>query len=163
MAWLAAADVDSGVRLPQHKQMRKLAAIYERKGALFVTAAHRTIAGFWIDDERVDTLDRPVPEDLGRAVEAALARSQDGVATPPPTARPDKPLLRAAGVSSWATFMKLSKHISVSLDGDVLNITPYRNLGGKEGFEPQPYVAVALPASASTLGTKLIEMLNEAE
>ena len=143
--------------------MRKLAAIYERKGALFVTAAHRTIAGFWIDDERVETLDRPMPEDLGRAVEAALARSQDGVATPSPEARLDKPLLRAAGVSSWATFMKLSKHVSVSLVGDVLKITPYRNLGGKEGFEPQPDVAVAFPASASTLGAKLTEMLNEVD
>lgn len=139
--------------------MPKLAAIYERKGALFVTAAHKTKAGFWIDDDRVDRVDRSTPDDLGRAIEAALARSLKDVFTPPATVRLDKPLLQAAGVSSWATFMKASKHVSVALDGDVLTITPHRNLGGKGGFEPQPELQVELPVSASSLGEKVAGML----
>jgi hypothetical protein len=63
-------------------------------------------------------------DELGRAIEQALARSQEGVPTPPPDARIDKPLLAAAGVRSWTTFMKLSKHVSVVSDGSLLKVTP---------------------------------------
>lgn len=135
--------------------MVKLAAIYERKGALFVTAEHKTKAGFWIGDEQVVRLESPTSDDLGRAIEAALARSLEDVATPPATARLDKPILQAAGVSSWATFMKLSKHVSVALDKDFLTLTPHRNLGGKGGFEPLPKVQFPLPVSSSSLGEKV--------
>jgi hypothetical protein len=141
--------------------MEKLASIYERKGALFVTAAHQTKAGFWIDDDRVVSLNQSTPEELGRAVEFALALSRSGVPTPPPAQRIDRPLLEAAGVGSWATFMKLSTLVSISMDGDVLKATPYRNLGGKGGFEPQPDIAIQPPISAAALGDTIMMLLGQ--
>lgn len=142
--------------------MKKLAAIYERKGQLFVTASHKTAAGFWIDDEQVACLSQPSHDELGRAIEQALARSQEGVPTPPPDARIDKPLPAAAGVRSWTTFMKLSKHVSVVSDGSLLKVTPYRNLGSKEGFEPEPDIAVPSANSASALGQIVADLLSRA-
>jgi hypothetical protein len=143
--------------------MEKLASIYERKGEIFVTAAHQTKAGFWIDDDRVVSLTQSTPEELGGAVELALALSRNDVPTPPPNQQIGKPLLEAAGVGSWATFMRLSKLVSISMDGDVLKATPYRNLGGRGGFEPQPDVAIQPPISASVLGETIMKIFSQRE
>jgi len=142
--------------------MNKLAAIYERKGRLFVTASHQTKAGFWVDDEEVACLDQPTHDELGCAIEKALDRSQNGVPTPPPDARTDKPLLAAAGVGSWGTFMKMAQHVGVFNDGRSLKVTPYRNLGGKGGFEPEPDLAVPSATSASALGQIVANLLSRA-
>jgi len=142
--------------------MKKLAAIYERKGKLFVTASHQTKAGFWIDDEHVVCLSQPTHDELGRAIEMALDRSQNGVPTPPPNARMDKPLLAAAGVGSWAKFMKSSQHVSVVSDGVSLKVTPHRNLGSKEGFEPEPDLAFPYADSPSDLGQIVADFLSRA-
>lgn len=142
--------------------MKKLAAVYERKGKLFVTASHQTKAGFWVEDEHVACLNQPTHDELGRAIEQALDRSQNGVPTPLPDTRIDKPLLAAAGVGSWATFMKLSQYVSVVSDGSSLKVTPHRNLGSKGGFEPEPDLAVLSAASTSALGRIVTNMLNRA-
>jgi hypothetical protein len=138
--------------------MKKLAAIYERKGALFVLASHRTEAGFWVDDEQVISLTQPTDDELGRAIEQALAHSKNGMPTPPPTARIDKPLLTAAGVGSWSTFMKLSRHVSVSIDDGAWKATPHRNLG-KGGFEPEAGFVIDRTA-APQLGRLVMDLLN---
>jgi hypothetical protein len=139
--------------------MKKLVAVYERKSTLFVTADHRTKAGFWIGDEQVISLNGPTAEELGQAIEEALARSKDGVPTPPPTARFDRPLLKAAGVGSWSTFMKLSRHVSVSSSDGILKITPYRNLGGKGGFEPGPESVSLELALPPAIGQLVLDLL----
>lgn len=151
--------VDRSAGFSQNAPMTKIAAVYERKGALFVVASHRTIAGFWIDDEHVDRFDAPTHEELGQAIEAALARSSNGVPIPPPTVQLDKPLLLAAGVGSWATFMKLSKRVTVSLDGDVLNITSHTNLGSQGGFEERSSIEAPSSTPSSTLGEKVAGLL----
>lgn len=143
--------------------MEKLAAIYERKGTVFVTPSHRTKAGFWIDDDVVVALVAPTPEELGRAIEDALERSQPGVPTPAPNARIDNPLLKAALVGSWGTFMKLSKHVSVSSDGGVMRLTPYRNLGSKGGFEPQASQPLQSRPSTPELGEAVMAALSQTE
>ncbi|MDB5677691.1 hypothetical protein [Sphingomonas bacterium] len=140
--------------------MTKLAAIYERKGALFISASHQTKAGFWIDDEEVVTLIQPSAEELGGAVEAALARSTEGVPTPPPTARIERPLLKAAGVGSWATFMNLSRHVGISSEHGVVKLTPYRNLGSKGGFEPDTDMIIPAPMCSAMLGQMVADLLS---
>lgn len=139
--------------------MKKLAAIYERKGVLFVSASHQTQAGFWVDDEMVTVLTEPTLEEFGQAIVTALERSKNGVPTPPPTARLEKPLLKAANVSSWTTFMNLSKHVSVSSEDGSLKITPYLYLGRKGGFEPRPDAVHQPSLSASELGKLVSEMI----
>jgi len=145
---------------PQNERMKKLAAIYERKGRLFVTASHRTKAGFWVDDGQVVCLSQPTHDELGGAIEQALNRSQNDVPTPPPDARIDRPLLAAAGVESWGTFMKSSQHVSVVSDRNLLKVTPHRNLGSKGGFEPEPDLAVPSATSASALGQIVANLLS---
>lgn len=143
--------------------MEKLASIYERKGMLFVSAEHRTQAGFWIGDEQLVSLDQPTPEELGTAIKLALARSQNDVPTPSRDARLDRPLLKAASVGSWRTFMLMSKHVSVSSDGNVLHIEPWRNAGVKAGFEPQTDRTVQCSASISSsqLGEAIAGLLAQ--
>jgi hypothetical protein len=138
------------------------AAIYERKGTLFVLARHQTKAGFWIDDNDVVTLSGPSAEELGCAVKVALAGSQEGVPTPSPAARVSKPLLTAAGVGSWATFMKASKHVGVWSNEDALELTPYRSKGARGGFEQQPSVALPRELPALALGQVILEALSRA-
>lgn len=141
--------------------MTALASIYERQGSLFVTASHQTVAGFWLIDDRVSRLDGPSVEELGRAIELALGRSQTDVPTPPRDASPGKPLLQAAGVGSWRKFMPMAKHVTVAGDVATLTIEPWRNAGAKAGFEPQPELAVALPTTtpAEVLGRAVLDCL----
>ena len=142
--------------------MRKSAEVYERKGTLFVSASHRTQAGFWIGDEEVSVLSDPTPELVEAAVKSALILSQDGVPTPPPTAKLGGSLLSAAGVSSWATFMNLSKLVDVHQQEGEWRITPYRNLGRKEGFEPYKEQEVTLACSSGGLGQAVLVALQSA-
>jgi hypothetical protein len=140
--------------------MEKLAAIYERKGALFVLAAHQTRAGFWIDDDIVISLRDPTTEELGRAISSALTRSRSGVPTPLPTVRTDQPILKAASVGSWATFMKSSKHVSVSKSDSGFKVTSYRNLGSREGFEPDADLELECETSLSDLGQIVADLMG---
>lgn len=142
--------------------MRKSVEVYERKGTLFVSPSHRTQAGFWIGDEDVTALSEPTPDEVEAAVKSALIRSKDDVPTPPPTAKLGGSLLRAAGVSSWATFMNLSKLVAVHEQEGEWQITPHRNLGRKEGFEPCKDQEVTLACSAGGLGQAVLESLQSA-
>lgn len=143
-----------------HRDMRKRAAIYQKRGTIFVSASHRTQAGFWVEDDQVKTMTQPAASELEAAVRQALDRSQEKVPTPPPSVRFDRPLLKAANVSSWATFMKLSTHVDVCREGDELKITPYRNLGPKEGFEPQKEQQVVISSSSNGWGQVVLDALQ---
>jgi hypothetical protein len=57
--------------------------------------------------------------------------------------------------------MRLSKLVSISMDGGVLKATPYRNLGGGWGFEPRPDVAIQPPISASVLGETIMKIFSQ--
>jgi len=142
--------------------MRKSAEVYERKGTLFVSASHRTQAGFWIGDEKVSVLSDPTPDLVEAAVKSALILSQDGVPTPAPTAKLGGSLLSAAGVSSWGTFMNSSKLVDVHQQQGEWRITPYRNLGRKEGFEPCKEQEVTLACSSGGLGQAVLDALQSA-
>ena len=74
--------------------------------------------------------------------------------------RLDGPLLKAANVSSWKTFVQSAKHVGVCQSADSLEITPYKNLGAKEGFEPVASDAVQLPLGSDQLGTVVIQALG---
>lgn len=143
--------------------MPKSVSIYQRKGAVYVAASHQTQAGFWVDDEDVVTLVAPQPADVGHAVEAALARSREGAPTPPPSADLSAPLLAAAGVASWNTFTKTAKYVGVRQNGDTIKVTPYKNLGGKDGFDPMQDKATSLPSGNLGLAAAVVRALEMAE
>lgn len=143
--------------------MPKSVSIYERAGTVYVIASHKTQAGFWVDDDEVMTLVAPQTAELGNAVQAALTRSREGVPTPPPSVDLSLPLLAAAGVASWNTFAKAAKHVDVRLNGDTIKVTPYKNLGGKDGFEPMQDKATLLPLGIFELADAITHALEIAD
>lgn len=126
-------------------------------------ASHQTQAGFWVDDDEVMTLVAPQPVDVGSAVQAALARSREGAPTPPPSADLSTPLLAAACVATWNAFAKSAKYVGVRQNGDTIKVTPYKNLGGKDGFDPIPDKATSLALGDLALAavvTRALEMAH---
>ena len=143
--------------------MPKRVSIYERTGTVYVVTSHQTQAGFWVDDEDVIMLRAPQPVDIGAAVKAALTRSREGVPTPPASADLSAPLLAAAGVASWNSFIKMAKYVGVRQNGDAIKVTPYRNLGGKDGFDPILDKATSLPTGGVGLAVTVVRALEMAE
>ena len=143
--------------------MSKLASIYLRKGKFFVSASHKTDAGFWVSDEENSVIESNDESTLQGAIVAALQRSQNGFPTPPREADLVGSLLSAANVSSWSTFSKLAKCVDVYLEKGKLVITPYKNIGGSDGFEPMTKNAVVLPEGSTALGSAVIAAFAMAE
>jgi hypothetical protein len=100
-----------------------------------------TSAGVWIFSEPIVALSAEgTAAELGRAVLAALDRSRS------PVPHPDqddwvhlgKSLYTAAGVKSWRAFSVSAELVSAEEEGDRIALMPWRNLGPKDGFEPDP-------------------------
>jgi hypothetical protein len=142
--------------------MTKSVSLYKRRDAIHVSASHKTQAGFWIDDDGVVTLVSPQPASVWDAVKSALALSREGVPTPRSSVDLTVPLLTAAGVASWSTFVKAAQYVGIRQDGDMIKITPYKNLGSKEGFAPIQDKAVSLLSGDSGLGVALVRALEVA-
>lgn len=115
----------------------KLATVYERKGRLIVQPSSKTTAGIWILQEPVlsTSADADAGE-VGALVRQALESSQADVPHPTRWAGLVQPLLKAAGVRSYKTFVNGARGIDVYQEGETISFTPFRNLGHKEGFEP---------------------------
>lgn len=143
--------------------MSKLATVYRRKGSLFVAASHKTEAGFWVADKETVVVNSNDEAEVQSAVVGALSRSQNSVPTPTRDADLVGSLLSAAGVSSWSTFFRLAKCADVHLRDGRLEITPYRNMGGSDGFDPMIDKAVELPEGSPDLGKAVLAALEIAE
>lgn len=89
---------------------------------------------------------------LGEAVLRALAAARNDIPHPLPSewSALAKPLYKAAGVKSWATFVKGALFCNIREEGGNLYIEPNRNLGARGGFQPIPdQNDLRIPASAS--------------
>ena len=143
--------------------MSKLASVYRRKGVLFVVASHKTEAGFWVGDAKIAVVESGDEGGILTAVAEALALSRNNVPTPPRDADLVGSLLATAGVSSWNTFAKLAKCVDVHLKDGRLEITPYRNMGGRNGFDPMTDRSVRLTEGSPDLGKAVLAALEVAE
>lgn len=143
--------------------MSKLVTIYERKGKLLIAASHKTEAGFWIADKATAVVDAGDEVAVEGAIVAALAISREGIPTPPRDADHASSLLAAAGVSTWSTFSKLAKCVDVHAKDGVIEVTPYKNMGGSDGFDPQADKVISLPEGAPGLGAAVLAALKLAE
>ncbi|WBY08728.1 hypothetical protein PIB19_04610 [Sphingomonas sp. 7/4-4] len=89
----------------------------------------------------------PIAADIAFGLKDALAKS--AVVVPHPLQGEWKglfePFQDAAGVRSYAAFMKAAQCVSIDVGDDQVEITPQRNLGPKEGFEPIADAAVLFP------------------
>jgi hypothetical protein len=115
----------------------RAALVYERGEHVYVTSESQTLDEFWIASppfivrESADLDD----EELARLVLAALAESEQRVPTPPAATNPLSPVLRLAGVKSFAEFMRGAKAVRASAVDLEIEITPMRNAGARGGFE----------------------------
>ncbi|MEM6857039.1 MAG: hypothetical protein AAF559_04135 [Pseudomonadota bacterium] len=110
-------------------------------------------------DTEVEIVDPNDELGLETAIVHALARSRGGVPTPARDANHITSLLKAANVSSWSTFVKLAKCVEVFAKEGVLEITPYQNLGGSDGFEPMTESVTHLTEDVTGLGASVLKAL----
>lgn len=143
--------------------MSKLASVYERKGKLYVSASHKTEAGFWVSDPSISVVDQGDEASVREVIVVALAASKNSITTPPRDADHISPLLEAARVSSWSTFSKLAKHVDIHLKDGVIEITPYKNMGGSDGFDPMTANVITIREGDSKLGSAVLEAIKIAE
>ena len=134
--------------------MIKATAIYERKGVYLFHSQSKTTAGVWLATEPFLRLETNCSSD-DRAVAAlkALASSKESIPHPMPPVSRFQPMYELAKVKSWGQFIKGSRLVSIRMDRDKMLVKPYRNKGGKEGFQEtgQP-VELSLPVTNEQLG-----------
>ncbi len=143
--------------------MSKLATIYQRKGSLFVSASHKTEAGFWVADAEVKIVDPADEFGLKKAIDNALARSLEGVPTPARDANLTASLLNAANVSSWDTFSKMAKCVDVFATESLFEITPYQSVGGSGGYKPMTESVIHLAGDVTNIAASVLGALAEAK
>lgn len=142
------------------------AAVYSRQGSFILHPEHETTAGVVIGGEPYTSLlsDQCDETELGQAVRRSIAASMAGVPHPTDWQRILEPLLRAANVTSWATFVKGTRLVSIQSTGGAITLVPASNLGARNGFESlqEKSVVVDPDASLRELGAKVRRQLIEA-
>jgi hypothetical protein len=136
--------------------MRRLAEVIRRNGRIVVASYSKTTPGFSVlNSWQAAYPDSILPEELGKAVMAALAASREDVPPPPPRQSSPSPELKAlmtsAGVKSYSAFMNGARSVDVRQENrsNVITVTPMRNCGPREGFDFLPDLALELPATSS--------------
>lgn len=137
------------------------ASAYLFDGKLVIAPECQTTIGVWIAGNPVEltSLD---PAEAGRAVIRALSKSKQGVPHPKDWNAIRGPLLSAANASSNTAFMRSAKHVAIEFCDGTLTLTPSRNLGAKNGFEPIEAASVKAEADATSLGQTLAGALSRA-
>lgn len=128
-----------------------------------VTTMSRTREGFWVADGTPARLAASAsPGELGAAVRAALDASREGIDKPPRDSSPAQPLLNMLGLADYGTFMRRAQQVEVyaedTTDGETIEITPQRNAGPREGFEPLDDLTLRITYdSPGTLGAEVAD------
>jgi hypothetical protein len=106
----------------------KRAAIFLRQGELFFDTESQTKDTLWVSTEDVLTCDVEDLDRIASSLRSALDRSRTGVETPRPSADLTGPLLAAAKVKSWSTFIRGAKCVSAGLEDGLITLTPQRRM-----------------------------------
>jgi len=127
--------------------MVKSAVAYRANGTIVIAPVVRTTTGLGLEVEPEALGPTPDQESIARALAHAIAQSDRVVAHPAQHEWKGffQPFLNATGVRSHKAFMADAQRVSVRLVDDQLKLTPQRNLGNKDGFEPVPDDAVLVP------------------
>lgn len=139
----------------------KRAIVYKRMSKYFVHASSRTTEGVWILTEPWLSADATVNDErLGEIIQAALAGSVSGIPHPTEWSGLLDPLLRLAGVNSWAKFAEAAASAEIETNDGTISILPTKNLGVEGGFEPLPSRIVTVDSEATReLGATVREQL----
>lgn len=129
--------------------MVKSAVAYRANGTVVIAPVIRTTSGIGLEVDPKSLGTAPDQESIAGRLAEALAESDRVVPQP----SQDKwkgffqPFLNAAGVRSHKAFMVDAQRVSIRVVDDQLKLTPQRNLGSKDGFEPMPDQAQVHPAN----------------
>ena len=132
--------------------MGKSVAVYRANGRLLVAPMVRSTNGLGLEIDPKDLGECPDEESVEAAIASALAQSERIVPHPEQSEWKGffNPFLKAAGVRSYKSFMATARSLSVDEECGVLIVTPNRNLGAKEGFEPIVADRQTLPDLSAT-------------
>lgn len=139
------------------------ATVNERDGVLFICPSSLTVDGIWIDTGPLFKIEPGSSKHaIGEAILTALDASRVSVPQPSDWSSVTQPLLQAAGVKSWSTFMKRAKAVILRQDEIGLSLIPHKNLGPKEGFQAilENIATLRFPSSAQSIGNAVIDSLS---
>src|SRR6476620_11849530 len=141
----------------------KAATAYERRGKIYIHSDSKTTTGLWLLSEPV--LSHPVEErgTIAESIRIALNASHEGLPHPKIWTNLTAPLLEAAGVSSFNTFAKSTKCVSISSENGMITLTPTRNGGTKTGFAHLNEQAIQLDEASDRLDGELMEAFARSE
>jgi len=137
------------------------AAAYIFKDRIVVAAERQTTAGVWISDGPVLACEPNDPLALGHAVMSTLSASRTGTPHPIDWKSIANPVPAAAGAKSYKAFMSSAKHVAIEADGSQVVFRSSRNLGVREGFEPNGVVQTSA-ADPQEIGTSLLTSFRSA-
>src|SRR5438445_5020388 len=99
--------------------MRAMVSIDERGGELFVASYSKTVPGFWVMNGWLQRLEDGTPDEvIGAVVEEGLDGSETGVEAPSRDANPAAPLLQMLGLRSYGAYMRGTRSVDVTREGD---------------------------------------------
>lgn len=143
----------------------KKAAAYLRRNKVIICPVSDTTDGVGVICEPIFDLDANNVLGLGEAVLEALALSQDGIQHPGPTewSKLLEPVLKAAKVGSWSTFVRSAKDVIVRFETNRIVYVPTRNLGPRNGFAPLPEKERSSAPTVAEAGAALLAAFGDAE
>lgn len=143
----------------------RCAGVYLRGADIVVHSESQTRDGAWILAEPVTQLEAGCSDaSLGGQVRAALRASRTGIPHPKAWTGMVEPLLRAARVRSYKSFVDGAWYVTVDERAGGITLVPTRNRGAREGFAEDPDAAsfVAEGATDAALGAAVRTALGRA-
>lgn len=102
------------------------------------------------------------PEAITEATRAALDKSRHGVPTPPPSEDLTAPMLEAANIKSWRTFVSRARVVDVCSSDGLATITPLKKVTAGGNYEPQPDKSRTCRVASAELGATILDAFSEA-
>jgi len=142
--------------------MSDLVSVDQRGGQWLVASYSQTVHGFWVMNGWLRRLEADAPdEEIGTAVQQGLERSAASVEAPARDTNPAAPLLEMVGLRSYGAYMRGTRSIDVTREGNTVTIEPKRNEGPRGGFTPLAELAEVLDLpSQGELGKAIQEALK---
>ena len=144
------------------KNFTKLATVDRRENELYVRAYSRTHDGLWIASEPVVKIRSDAEKmDIAHAIRCALENSKTGVDMPENWSALVKPLLKAAGLRSAASFFRNAVSCHVEQNEGCIKLTPTEN-DGKGYFEAlvEHEIVITADCHADALADAVIKALD---
>ena len=116
--------------------MQRAAVVYLVNHHLVIGASRRTATGLQLEVEPRALQADANAEEVAASLLSALHASEPTAVPPRDWKGVFDPFLRAAGVKNYKAFMAAARSVNVDEQDGEFVVTPNRNLGPREGFEP---------------------------